>query len=35
MRNLLFLWGFATVAVAQTAVGASTVTRDYSFPPVG
>jgi hypothetical protein len=35
MRNLLILCGFATVAVAQTAVATSTITRDYSFPPVG
>ena len=35
MRNLLFLCGFATIAVAQPAIGTSTVTRDYSFPPVG
>jgi hypothetical protein len=35
MRNLLILCGFATSAVAQPAIGTSTVTRDYSFPPVG
>lgn len=35
MRSLLLTCTFAACAFAQGSTGTSTITRDYSFPPVG